>query len=192
MYEDILQNVNRYVTLKPEEAAYFTDRLRKRTLRKRQYLVQAGDVNRNESFVTKGCLRAFYVNAKSEEFIIQFAVEGWWIADLGSLYLGKPATFHVEALEDSEVWQIDYPSLEEVYSRHPAFERFFRLLLQNSYLVLQQRILDAMNLSAEERYEVFIRKYPDIEKRVPLYQIASYLGVTREFLSKVRKGRSRR
>jgi CRP-like cAMP-binding protein len=187
MDDQILKSIARYITLTPEEASFFTDRLRKRHLRKRQYLVQAGDVNRQESFVTKGCLRAFYADKQGGEFIIQFAVEGWWIADLSSFFHGSPALFHVEALEECELWQIDYASLEEVYQQVPKFERFFRLLIQNGYLSLQQRILSTMSQSAEERYQAFILQYPDIEKRVPLYQIASYLGITPAFLSKIRR-----
>ncbi len=192
MYDQILQNVSRYVTLSPQEAAFFTERLRKKTLRKRQYLVQAGEVYRQESFVTKGCLRAFYADSQGGEFIIQFAVEGWWISDLGSLFHGTPASCHVEALEPSELWQIDYAALEEVYEKVPKFERFFRLLIQNGYLSLQQRIIGAMSQPAEERYAAFVEKYPDIEQRVPLYQIAAYLGITPSFLSTIRNQRPTR
>jgi CRP-like cAMP-binding protein len=186
-HELILRNISRHISLSEAEEKYFLTLLKPRSLRKRQYLLQAGDVCRYESFVTKGCLRAYTVDANGEEHIAMFAVEDWWISDLYSFLTGTPATQHIEALEESEVFQIEKNDLEKLYVEVPKFDRFMRILLQNAFVANQQRILASISQTAEEQYLGFIKKYPTLEQRIAQHQIASYLGITPETISRIRK-----
>ncbi len=187
MFHLILQHIARHIQLTQEETDYFTGVLQLKRLRKKQWLVQEGDVCRYESFVNKGCLRTYHIDERGQEHIAQFAIENWWISDMYSFLTGTPARFNVDALEDSELLCIDKPSLEELYIQVPKFERFFRIILQNAFIAQQQRIIANMSKSAEGRYLDFINRYPQLEQRVPLHQIASYLGITPESLSRIRK-----
>jgi CRP-like cAMP-binding protein len=186
-YELILKNISRHISLSPAEEKYFLTLLKPRTLRKRQYLLQAGDVCRYESFVTKGCFSAYTVDANGAEHIAMFAIEDWWISDLYSFLTGTPATQHVEALEESEVLQIEKNDLEKLYVEIPKFDRFMRILLQNAFVANQQRILASISQTAEEQYLGFIKKYPTLEQRIAQHQVASYLGITPETISRIRK-----
>ena len=189
MYELILQNISRHIQLTPEEVEFFKSVLQPRKLRKRQYLLQAGDVARFENFVSKGLLRAYTVDNTGQERIAMFAMEGWWISDLYSLLSQTPATQHIDALEDTEVLSIEKPDLERLYLEVPKFERLMRILLQNAFVSNQQRALASISQTAEERYVAFVKKYPSLEQRIPQVQIASYLGMTPETLSRIRKQR---
>jgi CRP-like cAMP-binding protein len=187
MFELILKNVSRHIQLTSEEADYFTSILKPRTVRKRQYLLQAGDVFRFECFVTTGCLRTYQVDEKGQEHIVQFAPEDWWTGDMYSFLTGQPATKHIDALEDSAVLLIEKSKLEELYLKIPKFDRFFRLLLQNAFITMERRIGENMTLTAEERYNRFMERYPNLEQRLPQRHIASYLGITPESLSRIRR-----
>jgi CRP-like cAMP-binding protein len=187
MFERILANVSRHIQLTPEEVNYFTSIIKSRTVRKRQYLLQAGDVNRFEIFVNAGCLRSYEVDDKGQEHIVQFAPEDWWTGDMYSFLTGEPATKNIDALEDTEVLLIEKSHLEELYVQVPKFDRFYRLLLQRAYTTLERRISENLTLSAEERYNRFIERYPNLEQRLTQRQIASYLGITPESLSRIRR-----
>jgi CRP-like cAMP-binding protein len=186
-YRSILAHVGRHVDLTEQEKEIFISLLRFRRIRKRQYIVQQAAVAVYETFVHKGCLRAFYIDGHGKEYVVQFAVEDWWIGDLRSFLTQTPADYYVEALEDSEVLQIEFAALEELYVRVPKFNRFFRILMQRAFIALQQRLVSAHSKSAEERYVEFVKRYPNIEQRVPQYMVASYLGFTPEFLSRIRQ-----
>jgi CRP-like cAMP-binding protein len=142
-----------------------------------------------ETFINKGCMRSYKVDSKGQEHIVMFGIEGWWISDFYSFLTETPAIQHIDALEDSEVFCIDKPDLEKLYTTVPKFERFFRIILQNAYISSQQRSLSDISETAEERYIAFINKYPTLEQRVPQHQIASYLGMTPETISRIRKQR---
>ncbi|AXY75709.1 Crp/Fnr family transcriptional regulator [Paraflavitalea soli] len=187
MYDLILKNIARFIQLTPEETDRFTSVLKPRTLRKRQYLVQAGDVFRYECFVNKGSLRTYHVDNNGQEHIVMFAFEDWWTGDMYSFLSGQPALYNVEALEDVELLLIEKSQLEQLYIDIPKFDRFFRVLLQNAYISMQRRISDNMSLTAEERYLDFINRYPHFEQRLSQKQIASYLGITPESLSRIRR-----
>ncbi|MBD2770215.1 Crp/Fnr family transcriptional regulator [Hymenobacter sp. BT664] len=186
-YALLLANIGRHIELTKAEQAVFTALLRPRAVRRRQYVVQAGEPCQYETFVVRGCLRAYYVDANGFEHNLMFAVEDWWTGDLLSFLTGAPASLNVEALEDSEVLQLDKSALEQLYAQVPKFERYFRLMIQNAFVAQQQRIVSALSASAEERYHAFRRRYPALEQRLPQRHIASYLGITPEFLSKLRK-----
>lgn len=187
MYTLLLDNIKRHIAITPEEEEYFISLLQHRKLRKRQYLIQEGDVAKYENFVIKGCLRAYSVDEKGQEHIIQFAEEDWWIGDMYSYTSGEPAIFNVDALEDSELLQISPENQEQLFKAYPKFERFFRIIIQNGFIALQRRVIANMSQPAEERYLDFAKKYPSILNRVPQHQVASYLGITPEFLSRIRK-----
>ena len=187
MYSLIRSHFSKLIELTDEEFDYFSSLAKFRKLRKKQYLVQAGDICRYESFVIKGCLRAYSVDEKGQEHVVQFAAEEWWIADMNSFLTETAAIYNVDALEDCELLQLDKPSLEKLYIHVPKFERFFRIKVQNAFTGLQQRITASMSETAEQRYLAFIRQYPHLEQRIPQHQIASYIGITPEFLSRLRK-----
>lgn len=187
MFEPILQYVSRYIELTPEEEEYFASILKTKLIRKKQYLLQAGDVCKAETFVTKGCLRAYFVDPSGHEHIVQFAIENWWISDLASLTSGQPAQLNIDALEETEVILIEIDKLNELYSKIPKFNLMFRQMFQQTFIAHQQRILDNLCKPAKERYISFLKKYRNIDQRIPQTQIASYLGITPEFLSQIRK-----
>jgi len=186
MYDLILKNISRFITLTSEEEQYFTSLLKLKKIKKKAYLLQEGDISRHQYFVSKGCLRTYMIDEKGLEHIIQFAIEDWWTGDMYSFLTQTPARFTIDALEDTELLCLEKNALEELYIRIPKFERFFRHLLQNAFVALQERIIANLSQPADERYCTFITKYPDMEKRLPLKQIASYLGITPESLSRIR------
>lgn len=186
MYDLILKNISRFITLAPEEEQYFTSLLKLKKLRKKQYLLQEGDVARYDYFVNKGCLRTYTIDEKGQEHVVQFSIEDWWTGDMYSFLTQKPARYTIDALEDTELLCLERHALEELYIKIPKFERFFRLLLQNAFVSLQERIIANLSQPADERYCTFVNKYPLMEKRLPLKQIASYLGITPESLSRIR------
>jgi CRP-like cAMP-binding protein len=189
MFERIVESVGRRIDLDEEEKQYFLSLLQVKTVRKRQFLLQEGDVCRNEYFVNKGCLRAYVIDAKGTEHVLQFAVEDWWIGDMHSFISQQPSRMAIDALEDSEVFYLDKHSWDELMTRVPKFERFFRILLQGAFITLQNRVTSALSATAEQRYTEFLERYPQFEQRVPQHQIAAYLGITPESLSRIRKQR---
>jgi len=182
----LLSHISKFISLTPEEAAYFESVLIRKKLRKRQYLIQEGDSVKYEHFVTKGCLRTYEIDEKGQEHVIQFAVEGWWTGDLHSFISGDPTTLNIDALEDCELEMVSRQALEDLYLRVPKFERYFRILIQNAFISTNRRVLSIMKMPAADRYKAFIERYPDIEQRVPNHQIASYLGITAQSLSRIR------
>lgn len=186
-FQRLLTHISQHIQLDAQEVEYLQSVVHFRKLRRRQYLVQAGDVCKYETFVAKGCLRAYYVDKDGNDHILQFAPEDWWISDLHSFLTQTPALLNVDTLEDSELFQFDKESLEKLYQNVPKFERYFRIMLQNAFIAHQQRILQNISLTADERYLLFRQKFPSLEQRLPQHQIAAYLGITPEFLSKIRK-----
>lgn len=187
MYDLILKNVARFINLTPDEIRYFTSLLKTKTIRKRQYLIQEGEICRYEYFVNRGCLRTFFIDAKGLEHNVQFSIEDWWTGDMYSFLTQKPGRYNIVAVEDSELLYIDKQSHEELYINVPKFEKFFRHLLQGAFISLQERILARLSETAEERYINFRKKYPTMDKRIPQNQVATFLGITPESLSRVRK-----
>lgn len=183
----LLKNIARFITLTKEEEKYFRSVLKVKRLRRKQYFLQEGDVCKYQAFVCSGCLRAYEVDSKGAEHVIQFAPEDWWVGDLYSFFTQTPSRYNIDALEDTELFVFDNKTIEELYERIPKFERYFRLLMQNSLIALQQRILSNMSKSASERYCEFLERYPQIEQRVPNRQIASFLGIQPESLSRIRR-----
>lgn len=186
MFDLLLKNIDRHIHLEPEESSFFISLARVRRLKKKEFLLQAGEVCRYEAFVLEGCLRNYYLDDKGDEHILQFSIEDWWTSDLYSLLTQSPANQFIDALEDSVVALFDRDDLEQLYREVPKFERFFRIMLQNAFIAHQQRILQNIGSTGEERYLAFRNKYPQLEQRLPQHQIAAFLGITPEFLSKIR------
>jgi len=189
--ELLLKNLARFITLDQKEEAYLISKLKIKKLRKRQYFLQEGDVCKYQAFVSKGCLRSYEIDKKGVEHVVQFSPEDWWIGDIYSFYTNEPSRLNIEALEDTEVFVFDKDVLEDLYTNIPKMERYFRLLMQNGLIALSQRIISSLSKSAAERYCDFIQRYPQIEQRVPNHQIASYLGIKPESLSRIRNQRTK-
>lgn len=186
-YDLLLQHVARHISLDNREADFFISLLQHRELKKKELLVKEGEICRYEHFVLKGCFKSYSVDEKGNEHIIFFAPEEWWIGDLYSFLTGSPAQYTTEALEDSVIVQISKKDLEELYIRVPKFERFFRILFQNALIAQTQRVDSSLSLSADEKYTRFLEKYPQLEQRIPQKLVASFLGITPEFLSVIRR-----
>ncbi|MET1056909.1 MAG: Crp/Fnr family transcriptional regulator [Pedobacter sp.] len=157
-----------------------------KTIRKRQYLLQEGDVCHNNCFVVKGCLRMYKVGDDGSEHIIRFAVENWWISDRESYNNDKASEYNIDAMENCEVILIDKPDFDRLLTTIPNLKKFIDGLLARSYDAFQKRIINAISLNTEEKYQNFMKQFPDMFYRIPLHMIASYLGVSRETLSRVR------
>ncbi|HEX6224426.1 MAG TPA: Crp/Fnr family transcriptional regulator, partial [Chryseolinea sp.] len=143
-------------------------------------------IARHINFIHSGVLKAYYLDAKSDENIIMLAVDGWWITDMYSFASGNGAMQSISAVEDSVIFQLQKNDFDELLTKVPAFERFFRILMQNAYIREQVRVIQNLSMPAEERYINFLEKYPHVVKRVTQKQIASYIGVSPEFLSTMR------
>lgn len=187
MFEPILDNFARHVALDQAETKHVLAILKHRKIRKKETLLHAGDVCRAISFVAKGCLRIYHLDAEGGEHTSHFAFEDWWAIDTASFYSQAPAFYTIDALEDTEVFQIGYQDLENLYEKVPKFERFFRILAQNAYVMHQRRITSNLSQSAEERYTKFKQLHPKLSRRIAQKHIASFLGITPEFLSMLRK-----
>lgn len=186
-YERIIKNINQWIKLSNEEIDFFTSRLNFRKIRRRQYILQEGDICKHYTFVNKGCLRLYSVDENGVEHILQFAPEDFWVADIGSFHQETPTLLYIEALEPSEVLQITKSDLMETFLNYPSFDRVFRIMMENAFIGLQKRVLQNISSTAEERYLTFVEKFPQLVNRIPQTQIAAYIGITPEFLSKIRQ-----
>lgn len=187
MYELFFKKFNEIVSLTNDEEDIIKKYLTPKKLRKKQYLLQEGDVCKNIAFVEKGSLRSYTVSEKGSENIIQFALETWLISDLFSFLTGEPATYNIDALEDSELLLTSKSAHEEMLQKLPKYETYARVQITGAYIAMQRRLTSIISLSLEERYTYFSSLYPDIIQRVPQHMIASYMGLTPETLSRVRK-----
>jgi CRP-like cAMP-binding protein len=183
----ILPNVSKHITLDEEEKEFFISLLQERKIKRKEYLLKPGEICRLENFVTQGCLRIYTIDDKGVEHIGMFAIEDWWVSDMYSFLTQTPATYFIDAIEDTTVLQISKENLDKLYERVPKFDRFFRILLQNAFIASQRRINQNLSFTAEERYLNFIKTYPQLEKRLSLKQISAFLGITPEFLSMLRR-----
>lgn len=183
----ILKNVQKHISLNDDEEKIFISCLEFKNTKRRTILLKAGEVCRHSIFINEGALKGYTVDKTGQEHILTFAMKGWWIADMYSLITQKPGVLTINAIADSTLLLLSKEKQELLYTRVPKFERFFRILAENSLVANQQRIINNLSLTAAERYEQFIKKYPYILECAPLHNIASYLGMTPEFLSKIRR-----
>lgn len=192
LFNLILNNVAKHIALDRREQEHFLGLLSSKKLKKKQFLLQEGDVCRHSAFVVEGCLRGYTVDGNGFEHILQFAPPDWWIGDMYSLFTQKPGNLNIDALEDTEVLLLSKTDQEQLYLDIPKFERFFRIITQNSLVANRQRLLDNLSLPAMERFALFCRQYPTLIERLSQKQIAAYIGVTPEFLSKLKSEYFRR
>ncbi|MEM8522593.1 Crp/Fnr family transcriptional regulator [Flavobacterium sp. PL12] len=192
MFQQLFDSIQEKVTLTPAEKEICKTFFIPKKLRKKQTLLQEGDICIHNAFVEKGIMRSFFTDEKGNEHIVQFAIEGWWITDLSSFLTKSNSIYTIEALEDCELLLLTMEARENLIDIIPMFERYQRLLLQNAYIANQARINSALTETAEEKYIKVGLAYPGIIKRVPQHMIASYLGLKPETLSRVRKQISNR
>lgn len=183
----ILTNISRYIHLDPEEAGLFVSLLEARELARKQFLLRQGEICRYDYFITRGCVKVCYTGEKGTECIIKFAPENWWVTDLDSFLNKKPSFYYIQAIEDTEVFQLNRSNYDRLYQEIPKFQKFSSERWQHGFIALQQRVMQNLSMTAEERFRHFMQKYPGLDQRIPQKLIASYLGITPEFLSMLRK-----
>ena len=186
-FDLLLSNISRHISLTTEETEFFTSLLHARSLEPGAFLLREGDVCRYETFITKGCLKTYYLDENGVEHIVDFLIEEWWADDLYSFFTGTAAKSNIKAIESTDVLQISKNNLELLFQKIPKFERFFRILFQNAYISQKDQINSILSAPAEERYVLFLKKKPYAEKRFSQKDIASYLGITPQFLSSLKK-----
>ena len=184
--EPLLNYFDRLIPLTKEEQKLVEENFRPRLYRKRQYILQEGDMCTNFNFVVSGCLRMYKIDEQGNMHILQFAAENYWINDLGSFHGLRPSELNIDALEDTVVLQISRDDLITLYLGAPKFDRIFRVLIENSFVLLQQRLLFNISSTAEDRYKSFLEVYPHLASRLSQVQIAAFLGISPEFLSRLR------
>jgi len=183
----LIEHFESYLPLNADEKQLVEARASLRKIIRRQMILQEGFVCKHYSFVVEGCFRMYGVDTKGVEHNIQFAAENDWIADIGSFHSGKPSQLFIEAIEPSVILQIEKQDLYFLYRSIPKLDRIFKVIIENKYVELQNRVLQNISSTAQERYLNFLEQYPTLSLRLPNTQIASYLGITPEFLSKIRK-----
>jgi CRP-like cAMP-binding protein len=183
----ILDNIQKHISVSATEKELVESLLVQQRVAKKEVLLAAGKVATDIHFVSGGVLRAYFTDLEGDQNIVMFAVNDWWITDMFSFSTGNPAQLTIDALEDSVVFSLSKANLELLFLKMPSFERFFRILMQNAYVREQSRIIQNLSMPAEERYRQFLKKYPQFAERITQKQIASYLGITPEFLSSIRK-----
>ena len=184
--KSILENINSHVSLTEEECDFFLSKTSTKKIKAKTVLLSAGEIANCTYFVNSGIIRSFNINDNIIEHVLHFACEGWWIGDMYSYISEKPGNLFIEVIDDAEVVIITKENHQILYNEIPKLERFFRILAENSLVAHQERLMDNLSLTAEERFEKFCSKYPTLIQKVPQKQIASYIGVTPEFFSKMK------
>jgi CRP-like cAMP-binding protein len=186
MFQQIDRFVQRFVAITPETLDTLHNLLEYRLVPRKTFLLQEGEISRTEVYINKGCMRTYYVDEHGNEVTLQFAIEDWWASDIASFQEQKPSRMFIETLEDCELLILTPETKETLLQKEPCFERMFRIMVQRNLSRMQERLFQTISTTAVEKYLDFIERYPTIPQRVPQHYIASYLGFTPEFLSKVR------
>lgn len=182
----LLIHIRKFVPFSKEEEEILIPYLKVKSLKKKDYLLKEGQVCIANHFVAKGCLRMFYITEEGNEQMIQFAIDNWWMTDYMSFDAQKPSQFNIQAVENSEIIYFEKKMLEDLYNKLPKMERYFRIIIQKAYAASVMRLRYIFTQSGEERFRHFNESFPDFVQRVPQYMLASYLGFSAEFLSKIR------
>lgn len=185
--EPLIAYFNQLIPLNEEEKAIVKTVFKERRVKRRQFILQEGDICKYNTFVVEGCFKMYLVDTNGKEHNLQFAIENWWIGDIGSFHTEKPSRLYIEAIENSIILQIKKEDQWKLFIDFPKFNHIFRVIAENALVSSQRRILQNISSTAEERYLDFIERYPHFFNRISNVQIASYLGVTPEFLSTIRK-----
>jgi CRP-like cAMP-binding protein len=181
----IIDSITRHIQLSANEQQHFLSLLKPKSYKRKQRILEEGQVCKYSTFVVKGCVRGYTIDHNGLEHVLNFAPVGWWIADMYSLLSQKPGMLNIETQDETEVLLLSKADQENLYHNIPQFERFFRIITENSLVSAQQRLMDTLSLTAEERYNNFCRRYPTLIYSLPKKQIASYIGVTPEFFSRM-------
>lgn len=184
--DPFIKYIQRTIALSAEELAEFTAAFHIKKIKKKQFIIQPDFTAKYRTYVMQGAFRSYVIDQNGIDHTIQFAMEDWWVSDYNSYIYQKPATMFVVALEDSTVLQIDFETEKQLKKTNHKFETFFRIAAERTAAFHQRRIISALTRTAEERYNDFVETYPSVANRLPQYALASYLGMTREFLSKIR------
>ena len=187
MTELLKHNISKHISLSDKELVDFCCLFQNKTIKKKNFLLREGEICKFEGFVTKGLFRVFHIDNNGFEQVLYFAIENWWITDMDSFTNEKSSNLYIEALEDSEVLLISKKDKEFAYNNIPKIEKLFRVMTQKTHIALQRRMIDNLSKTADQRYIDFIEKYPQLLQRLTNLQIAAYLGISHEFLSKIRK-----
>ncbi|MDH4338450.1 MAG: Crp/Fnr family transcriptional regulator [Candidatus Krumholzibacteria bacterium] len=185
--ESLISYFEKHLALNAEEKQAVRDSFSEKRVKRRQFVLQQGDVCKLNSFVAEGCLRMYLVDDRGKEHNLQFAIEDWWIGDIASFHSEEPSRLNIEAIEDSVILQIRKEDQLRLFVDFPKFNRIFRVFTENALVSCQRRVLQNIGSTAEERYLDFVERYPDLLNRISNVQIASFLGMTPEFLSTIRK-----
>ena len=188
--ENIVRHFDNYLSLDDKEREALTSRLTMRKIKRRQFILQESDTCKHFTYVVDGCFKMYGIDKSGKEHNLMFTAEDDWIADLDSLHKEKPSKLFIEAIEPSTILQLSKGDLWYLYTNYPKFDRNFRVIIEDKYIELQNRLLQTFSSTVHERYEFFLAQYPKLSLRLPNTQIASYLGVTPEFLSKIRNERA--
>jgi CRP/FNR family transcriptional regulator len=187
IYPSITKHIHTHIQPTAQDMQVFRSVLMEVSIAKGQFLLKPGTNVKHQYFVIKGCLKAYYLDEKGTKHIIQFAIENWWIGDFEAFYNQAPAKLYIEAIEDAQLLAIPYDGLQKIYKEVPIFERYFRILITKAFIAQSKRILSTQEKNTQQRYLEFCTSYALIEDRVPNYDIANYLGVSPENLSRARK-----
>jgi len=188
-YKPLIEHINKRILLNEDEIFEFISSFKLTKVKKRQFIIQPDFVPKYRNFVVQGAFRAYVVADQGEEHTIQFAVEDWWISDYSGYIYQKPASMFVMAMEDSIILQIDFESEQKLKASNHKYETFFRIMAERSFAGMQRRLISNLTKTAEERYQEFEEKYTLIANRVPQYALASFLGMTTQYMSKLRNSR---
>lgn len=192
MIEKLIDHINSITPLTEEEKEVVKELVKEKEIPRKKMLQRAGEVGQYSAFVVEGCLRSFAVDREGHEHNLQFAPENWWIADFQSYVKNKESVLNIDALLDSKVLVLNRECQLNIFDRIPKMERYFRILTENALAASNYRTIDYLTLTAKNRYEKFCDLYPTIINTIPQKAIASYIGITPEFLSKLRAERMRR
>jgi CRP-like cAMP-binding protein len=187
MADLLKQNINSHISLSENEMEEFCNLFQSKTIKKKDFLLREGEICEFEGFVSKGLFRVYHIDQNGLEQVLYFAMENWWVTDIDSFTNERPSQLFIEALEDSEVLLIPKKEKEFAYENLPKIEKLFRVMTQKTHVALQRRMIDNLSKTADQRYRDFIEKYPALYNRLTNLQIAAYLGISHEFLSKIRR-----
>ena len=189
--ESLISYFDNHLTLTDEEKQAVRKNFSEKRVKRRQFILQEGDICKLNTFVVEGCFRMYMLDYYGKEHNLQFAIENWWIGDIASFHSEEPSRLYIEAIENSIILQIKKEDQLRLFVDYPKFNRIFRVFTENALVSYQRRVLQNISSTAEERYIDFVNRYPDFFNRISNVQIASFLGITPEFLSTIRKKLSR-